>query len=214
MSLDIDKVILEIGDTINTLGCLEVEEAIRGNGYIAFKCLCTDDATWKELLTHFVLNAYGFRHHVCFRPFKVGRGDDRSLRWFWYVQFSADDMSSSSPQISNGLLRARVHAAKVTRDKPVSPRVLPAERTEMPVSAGQDPHRVRRWEQQEREEREAKGVGEEFTDDFFANVAAKPPEVNESDGGGVTIFKEVPLPWPNRVQQRHPDGRGARPITD
>jgi len=92
-----ENIQLEIKDTLDRLGCLEVVQASSRHGDMRFLCRVHDENKWMTILNNFLLREkeeswYSFFGKKYFR--KEGR-----LVYGWVIAFEADDLDTTSIRV-------------------------------------------------------------------------------------------------------------------
>lgn len=99
----LEKLQLEMKDTLEGMGMLEVVSASSRNGDIRFLCRVHDEKPWLKILSEFLANEGNWYSFIGKKYFSSKRG---SLVFGWVLIFEADDLDKTVQQIRRTFLKA------------------------------------------------------------------------------------------------------------
>lgn len=99
----IEKLQLEMKDTLEGLGMLEVVSASSRNGDIRFLCRVHDEKSWLQILTDFLDNEGNWYSFIGKKYFRSKRG---GLVFGWVLIFESEELDQAVQQIRRTFLQA------------------------------------------------------------------------------------------------------------
>ena len=99
----LEKLQLEMKDTLEGLGMVEVVSASSRNGDIRFLCRIHDEKAWLQVLAEFLANEDNWYSFIGKKYFRSKRG---GLVFGWVLIFESDDLDQAVQQIRRTFLQA------------------------------------------------------------------------------------------------------------
>lgn len=114
----LEKLQLEMKDTLEGLGMIEVVSASSRNGDIRFLCRVHDEKPWLQILSEFLDNEGNWYSFIGKKYFSSKRG---GLVFGWVLIFESDELDQAVQQIRRTFLQAYSTVNESTGLKPSTP---------------------------------------------------------------------------------------------
>ena len=114
----LEKLQLEMKDTLEGLGMIEVVSASSRNGDIRFLCRIHDEKPWLRILSEFLANEGNWYSFIGKKYFKSNKG---GLVFGWVLIFESDELDQAIQSIRRTLLKAYSDSGVGINDAKVDP---------------------------------------------------------------------------------------------